>query len=72
MSINDAPKFTVKKLFLFQRLVLSFNEIKESGANAIAYAVADKPALEKLDLDGRSTVNAGPSPLVRTLHSYSY
>ena len=46
-------------MFSLQRLVLSFNEIKESGANAIAYAVADKPALEKLDLDGRSMVNAG-------------
>ena len=39
---------------VLQRLTLSFNEIRESGANAIAYAVVDKPSLEKLDLDGRS------------------
>ena len=64
-------KLTENNMFLSQLLVLSFNEIKESGANAIAYAVADKPALEKLDLDGRSMVNAGPSQLVGTLHSYS-
>lgn len=49
-------------LFYFQALNLTYNEIGESGANAIIEAMADKPSLELLELDGNRK---------RNLHSFN-
>ncbi|KAI0234623.1 Ran GTPase-activating protein 1 [Lamellibrachia satsuma] len=52
-----------------KRLILSFNEVKESGANAIAYAMTEKPDLEKLDLDGNQLGEDGIRVVRATMES---
>lgn len=44
--------FSVLFVFFCQELNLSFGEITEEAALAVAHAIKDKSQLEKLDLNG--------------------
>ncbi len=39
---------------IFQEVILSYNEIKKSGAIALAEAMENKENLEKLELNGKT------------------